>query len=317
VRGRAAWAVVIFSILIGIIACKANVPISRRCHFGIEGIAKGTAVNAVGRFIDEAAINKNGFDAIDYILINKIDWRRRGHFVGTSSSTGWKNDAFLSRYPLYLTCTYEIIDSSSNSTRGILLASRREYLSVKNCFESGLSSSILIFNNNVKLFSQFWSRYRFCVSGADPSSLASDHIFLCGLGAINSGLGLLAGRFSETFVGLYESVCLRPSPLHFNQLIGHNFQLGLENQVLQAANKSDGQSEYGDKDGGIRGPSRSSVLGVLLLLCGAAVMKIAFDLLDAPHNPIRLRLSGWGIGGVAAILIGQGTILLLTGNWLP
>jgi hypothetical protein len=96
-------------------------------------------------------------------------------------------------------------------------------------------------------------------------------------------------------------------------LIGHDFQLGFENQILQASNKDDSQGKRCDPDGGIGGTTGRSILGAFLFLCSVAIMKIAFDLLDAPNNPFGLR----GTGAVAGLLIGQGMILILTGNWLP
>jgi hypothetical protein len=58
-------------------------------------------------------------------------------------------------------------------------------------------------------------------------------------------------------------------------------------------------------------------LGVLFLLFGAALLKVALDLVDAPKNPIWLLVLAWGVGCVAGVLICQGTFLVLTGNWLP
>lgn len=72
-----------------------------------------------------------------------------------------------------------------------------------------------------------------------------------------------------------------------------------------------------ERDGKVYNYAGLTILGVFLLFCGAAAMKIAFYLLDAPQNPVGLRLGGWGIGGAAGLLIALGVILLLTGNWLP
>jgi hypothetical protein len=163
-----------------------------------------------------------------------------------------------------------------------------------NCGVSGLFGSIsgffVGFNQEIGLF-----------SGAFKLFKLTAHRF-----------ELPVSRFDEAFISGNQIVRLLSSTFHLDQLIGHNFELGFENQILQSTNQNDSDGKDSYKDGGIRSSARSTILG-----CGAAIMKIAFDLLDAPYNPIGLRLSGWGIGGVAGLLIGQGTILLLTGNWLP
>ena len=50
---------------------------------------------------------------------------------------------------------------------------------------------------------------------------------------------------------------------------------------------------------------------------GAAFMKIAFEILDGPRRPRWLWRGGWLILFSAGLLIVQGTILTLTGGWLP
>lgn len=104
-----------------------------------------------------------------------------------------------------------------------------------------------------------------------------------------------------------------PSPLIFF----HNVQLSPEDNPLRYANSNSYSSENGYR------PSRPSrtigrtILGVLLFFLGATFMKIFFDLLDVDRNPMRRRFLAIGACGIAAVLICQGTILILTGNWLP
>ena len=64
-----------------------------------------------------------------------------------------------------------------------------------------------------------------------------------------------------------------------------------------------------------RAPSRP-VGGGLLFLLGAALLKVAFDSTDAPYNPVWLLRLAWGVGLLAVVAIGQGTVLILTGQWL-
>jgi len=67
-------------------------------------------------------------------------------------------------------------------------------------------------------------------------------------------------------------------------------------------------------------PSRTSgrtISGVLFFLFGTALLKIALDLTDIVKNPIWFSIGRWVMGAVAALIIYQGTILVLTGNWVP
>ncbi len=58
------------------------------------------------------------------------------------------------------------------------------------------------------------------------------------------------------------------------------------------------------------------ISGSLLLLFGAALLKVALDNSDAPSNPMWILCAAWGVGLVAVILVCQGTVLILTGQWL-
>jgi hypothetical protein len=135
--------------------------------------------------------------------------------------------------------------------------------------------------------------------------------------SLSSSRSIYDSCVRKLFVGLNQSISLSARTFHLDQLIGHNIQLGLEDKILQSPYDNDRDRKQRDENGSIGGSTRSTVLGIFILLCGAAVMKVAFGLLDAPNNPTGLRLIGWGIGGVAGLLVGQGTILLLTGNWIP
>ena len=50
--------------------------------------------------------------------------------------------------------------------------------------------------------------------------------------------------------------------------------------------------------------------GGLLLLLGAAFLKLAFYVGDCPGNPLIFRLTSWLIGFLAILSIGQGVWLL-------
>ena len=64
------------------------------------------------------------------------------------------------------------------------------------------------------------------------------------------------------------------------------------------------------------GPMVHAIYGGLMCLFGAALLKITFDATDAPSNPTWV----WLCAGVwlcaAAYLIIQGTVLILTSQWL-
>jgi hypothetical protein len=115
--------------------------------------------------------------------------------------------------------------------------------------------------------------------------------------------------------------------LHDGELVGeglisplaggpHLVQLPAKDDVLRNTN-SDGnyRQERNSPRGAGRAPSRP-IGGALLLLLGAALLKVALDSTDAPRNPAWLRAAALGIGLIAAVVICQGTILLLTGLWL-
>jgi hypothetical protein len=155
-------------------------------------------------------------------------------------------------------------------------------------------------------------------------------------GCTNPSFGILRRGFSHVFEILTKSNfgvssfgesefyelrrCFDPRALiglHHVQLSLHDGQLPVKGDILQATYYQNGDREERYPN---RSSSRSSgrtILGIFLFLCGAAVMKISFNLLDVPYNPVRLRWGARGLWAGAAILVCQGTVLILTGNWLP
>ncbi len=98
-------------------------------------------------------------------------------------------------------------------------------------------------------------------------------------------LQLPSGGFYKTFILGNQFVSLFSGSSHLLQLVSHDPELAFENQILQAANNNDGDSEKSDSYRSVGSSPRSTILGGFLLLCGAAIMKIAFERLEVPHNP--------------------------------
>jgi hypothetical protein len=53
-----------------------------------------------------------------------------------------------------------------------------------------------------------------------------------------------------------------------------------------------------------------------MVLCGSLVMAIAFKGADTPSNPAWIWISVGSGFLIAAFLVAQGTVLLMTGRWL-
>lgn len=108
-----------------------------------------------------------------------------------------------------------------------------------------------------------------------------------------------------------------PLGIHSIQLPLHDAKLAIESNVLRGPDSDGYESE--ERYGPSR-PSRTvgrTICGALFLLFGAALLKLAFYFGDTPCPRRDDRCLTWGTGIVAALLIGQGTILVLSGNWLP
>jgi hypothetical protein len=53
-----------------------------------------------------------------------------------------------------------------------------------------------------------------------------------------------------------------------------------------------------------------------MIILGAALFAVGLKYADAPNNPFWLPGGAWGIWIVAFVLVCQGTVFLLTGEWL-
>ena len=185
---------------------------------------------AASGFVDEATINEDCFGAVDYALVNDARIERLIQFIRAAGRTGWEYNALLSRRPLNFALVDEVVDPICG-IGGIL---RGEGLCVENGFQCRFAPRILIFDNNIEGFVQFRGRFRFSVSGADPSALAGNHILLCGLGAIDSGLGLFTCCFSQLPVGFDHLIGLEARTFHLSQLTLHGRLLILHDLSLDA-----------------------------------------------------------------------------------
>jgi hypothetical protein len=95
----------------------------------------------------------------------------------------------------------------------------------------------------------------------------------------------------------------------------HLVQLTTEDNVLRNAHTDGGQSKKGNRPRGAGGTSRSFIGGAFMIFFGAALVAIALKLTDAPRNPIWLWAVAGGIWLIASVLVCQGLILVLTGQW--
>lgn len=97
----------------------------------------------------------------------------------------------------------------------------------------------------------------------------------------------------------------------------HDRQLATEDDVLRHSDADSYKRQKGDSPSGSSRTSGHTIGGVLFLLFGAALLKVALDLTDAPKNPIWLFMGAWRLGAAGSLIICQGTILGMTGDWLP
>lgn len=103
---------------------------------------------------------------------------------------------------------------------------------------------------------------------------------------------------------------------HFIQCSLHYMQLPAQRAILiNSSDGSDNRSD-GDNPGRSFGTSSRPIYGCLVIFLGAVVLKLFFEMIDAPHKPWRLACGAGVIGLLAVTLIVQGTILILTGQWL-
>jgi hypothetical protein len=133
---------------------------------------------------------------------------------------------------------------------------------------------------------------------------------LGGFGLNESSGGLILSRLGEVCIAGDQLIGLSATGSHLIQLIGHDVQLSLENQILENAHDNNSHGQEGDSNTSSSGSARGAILGVFFLFLGAIVLKIALYIFDATVIPLGLRFAWWVIGGIAALLIFQGTILI-------
>jgi hypothetical protein len=126
---------------------------------------------------------------------------------------------------------------------------------------------------------------------------------------IASGLGCIFCRISGFFGGPDQIISLFSGRLHLTQLLP-------KNDKLRDANSNSDKSKNGNpycRGGGL---SCRPILGIFLLALGAAMLATTFYIFDSPREPRWLWRIGWVMGISGPLLIIQGTVLFLTGEWL-
>jgi len=90
-----------------------------------------------------------------------------------------------------------------------------------------------------------------------------------------------------------------------------------KNNVLRNTHGDGDSRQDGNSPSGISCASGSAIGGAFLVFLDAALMAVALKLADAPRNPVWVMGSAWGTGLIISAMTYQGTILTLTGHWLP
>lgn len=91
----------------------------------------------------------------------------------------------------------------------------------------------------------------------------------------------------------------------------------LQGEILSGTNPNGYEGKERNPVCGTGRSAGSPIGGGFLILFGAALLKMAFYILDGLREPGWLRRLAWLIDIGSTFLIYQGTILSLTGNWLP
>jgi hypothetical protein len=119
-----------------------------------------------------------------------------------------------------------------------------------------------------------------------------------------------------TLHGLQLALHYGDLALHDRDLFANSLISGAEGSPLSNADDDGDRGEKSDNPSGISGSSSGAILGALMFFAGAALLKFALYLGDAPQNPFTIRVFAWGVGVIAAVLSIQGGLLFLIGEGL-
>lgn len=99
-------------------------------------------------------------------------------------------------------------------------------------------------------------------------------------------------------------------------IVSHFIQLTGQNKKRENGNPGGYDGEQRNQYSRVgRSPGRS-ILGCFLFFIGAALLKVSLNMADAPRNPSWFWVCTWMVGMVAALLVLQGTALVLVGEWI-
>lgn len=139
----------------------------------------------------------------------------------------------------------------------------------------------------------------------------------CSFSPRSTILHLVQLTFHGVRLSLHNGQLINRGPIRALTTGPHFTQLPIENAILRHANADGGGRRDSNGPSGSGRASGSAIGGVLLSLLGAALMAVALNMTDTLRNPAWLVGFAWGTGLVASAVIYQGTILILTGHWLP
>ena len=131
-----------------------------------------------------------------------------------------------------------------------------------------------------------------------------------GIGLLDRSLGLAASSFNQ-------SIGLLTSGLHFSQLLAHSLQLPLhgfpvfsQHAPLEKTNTSNDGSKNRYPNSGISGISGRMIGGIFAGLFRAALMKLAFYVMDEPQPPPLFKFIGILLFALVFVGISGGVVLI-------
>jgi hypothetical protein len=117
-------------------------------------------------------------------------------------------------------------------------------------------------------------------------------------------------------LGLYDGELSGEGSVSSLARCAHLVHLTTEDNVLRNAHTDGGQGKNGNHPRSAGSTPRSFIGGAFMICFGAALVAIALKLTDAPRNPIWLLAIAAGLWLISAVLVCQGTVLILAGEWL-
>jgi len=298
-------ALVALLLLVGIVAVLANAQIGDFGKTGSIVVAKKTVPSNFKASIDEAALNKKTFLSRQDVIVNDVFGNLHGQILRAKTSR-WENDLT----PLNCTDGHAIAHSHFCATT----CRWRGYEITSSTVEVGrrLSSYIREFENDIDLLSLFGLTSYARIPGSDPSALSRGKSVTGDFCSLGCRVSLPFSRFGERNVGPNQFVGLLSGRLHFFQLAAHRFQLTTQNIPLRNSDPSYHGGKNRNPNSSNSRSTRRTISGVFLLLLGAALMNLAFYVVDKPQPPPLFRFVAGFVSILAFVSIAAGVFIALS-----